>query len=397
MKVKRETLIIVVLGMLTAIGSFSIDMYLPGFPAIARGLHTDIAHVGLTLTSFFIGISLGQFGYGPALDRFGRIGPVVFGMSVYIVAAIGCAFSPSISYLIAMRFFLAIGACVGMVAASAIIRDLFSGKEVARALSMQITVFGIAPVIAPTIGGLVVSAFGWRYIFAVLAAFGTLVSIAVLRVIRGAKGPDRSVSLRPSKVAGAYLQVFKNRQFLVFAATAMVATGGLFSYISGSPFVFINLFGFTATQYGWIFGVNALLYVAGSQVNRALLKKQDSGSILLMVTTLECVLMVILLGGSLFGFLPSWAFMALVALFMFCHAFVAPNAGALALLPFSRNVGSAAASFASIQMISGALVSGLLAYFYNGTKVPMAAMMAACAGLCLVLSIIGNVTLRRAR
>src|SRR5208282_3807335 len=141
MKVKRESLIIVVLGMLTAIGSFSIDMYLPGFPAIARSLHTDVAHVGLTLTSFLIGISLGLLGYGPALDRFGRKGPVFVGLSLYIVAAIGCAFSPSIDYLIVMRFFLAIGACVGMVASSAIVRDLFSGKEVARALSMQITVF----------------------------------------------------------------------------------------------------------------------------------------------------------------------------------------------------------------------------------------------------------------
>ena len=130
--------------------------------------------------------------------------------------------------------------------------------------------------------------------------------------------------------------MFKNRQFLVFAATAMVTTGGLFSYISGSPFVFINLFGFTATQYGWIFGVNALLYVVGSQVNRALLKKQDSGSILLMATTLECVLMAILLGGSLLGSLPSWAFLVLVALFMFCHAFVVPKRRSLALFHFPR-------------------------------------------------------------
>ncbi len=397
MEMKRQNLIVVVLGALTAIGSFSIDMYLPGFPAIARALNTDIAHVGLTLTSYFIGISLGQLGYGPALDRFGRKRPVLVGLSVYVIAAVGCAFSPSISFLIVMRFFLALGCCVGVVAASAIIRDLFSGKEVAKALSTMMTVFGIAPIIAPTIGGFVTSAFGWRYIFGVLAAIGISLLVAVSCLVRGTKGPDRSISLRPSKVALGYLRVFKVPQFLIFAATAMAGTGGLFSYIAGSPFVFINLFGFTATQYGWVFGTNALLFVLGSQANRALLKKRDSGQILLMVTTVECVIMALLVGGSLLGFLPSWAFLILVASYMFCHAFVGPNAGALALLPFSQNVGSASASFTSVQMISGALASGLLAYFHNGTRVPMAAMMAACAGLCFTLSVAGNFLLRRAR
>jgi DHA1 family bicyclomycin/chloramphenicol resistance-like MFS transporter len=397
MGIKRQSLVIVVLGALTAISPFSIDMYLPAFPAIARALNTDIAHVGLTLTSYFIGISLGQLGYGPALDRFGRKRPVLVGLSVYVVAAVGCAFSPSINHLVAMRFFLALGGCVGVVAASAIIRDLFSGKEVAKALSTLMTVFGIAPIIAPTIGGFVTSAFGWRYIFGVLAAIGASLLIAVSCLVRGTRGPDRSVSLRPSKVFLGYLRVFKVRQFLIFAATAMAGTGGLFSYIAGSPFVFISLFGLTATQYGWVFGTNALLFVIGSQANRAVLKNQDSGQVLLTVTATECAITALLLGGSVLGFLPSWAFLMLVATYMFCHAFVGPNAGALALLPFSQNVGSASASYTSVQMISGALASGLLAYFHNGTKVPMAAMMAACAGLSLVLAIVGNVSLRRAR
>ena len=280
---ERHNLVLIVLGTLTAIGPFSIDMYLPGFPAIARDLGTDVAHVGLTLTSYFIGISLGQLLCGPTLDRFGRKSPVLVGLALYVVAAFGCAFSPSIGYLIAMRFFLALGCCVGIVAASAIVRDLFSGKEIARALSAMMTVFGIAPIIAPSAGGLITSALGWRYVFGVLAAIGACVLVAIWRFIHGAKGPDRSVSLRPSTVAVNYLRVFKVPQFLIFSATALAGTAGLFSYIAGSPFVFINLFGLSATQYGWVFGINALLYVIGTQVNRMLLKRVESRDILLVV------------------------------------------------------------------------------------------------------------------
>ena len=394
---KRQNLIIVVLGALTAMSPFSIDMYLPSFPAIARTLNTDIAHVGLTLTSYFIGITLGQLGYGPPIDRFGRKIPVIAGLSIYVLAAIGCAFSPSVNFLIAMRFFLALGSSVGMVASNAIVRDLFSGKDVARALSTLMTVFGIAPIIAPTMGALITSTFGWRYIFGVLAAIGAFVLVAVARTVRGTKGPDQSVSLHPAKVTLAYLRVFKVRQFVVFSALAMAGTGGLFTYIAGSPFVFINLFGLTATQYGWVFGTNALLYVIGSQANRAILKNHESGSILVAITATECAITAVLVGGSVLGFLPPWAFMALVASYMFCHAFVGPNSGAMALLPFSQDVGSASASYASVQMLSGALATGLLAYFHNGTRVPMAAMMGVCSVLSLCLAATGSLSINGAR
>ena len=397
MESRKQNLIIVVLGALTALSPFSIDMYLPSFPAIARTLNTDIAHVGLTLTSYFIGITLGQLGYGPPLDRFGRKIPVMAGLTIFVLAAIGCAFSPSVRFLVAMRFFLALGCSVGMVASTAIVRDLFSGRDVARALSTLMTVFGIAPIIAPTMGALITSAFGWRYVFGVLAAIGAVVLIAVARVVRGTKGPDPSVSLHPEKVTLAYVRVFKVRQFVVFSALAMAGTGGLFTYIAGSPFVYINLFGLTATQYGWVFGTNALLYVIGSQANRAILKSHESGSILVAVGVTECAITAVLAGGSVLGFLPPWAFMALVGTYMFCHAFVGPNSGAMALLPFSQEVGSASASYASVQMLSGALATGLLAFFHNGTRVPMAAMMGACSGLTLVLATVGSFSLRRAQ
>ena len=154
-----------VLGALSALGPFSIDMYLPGFPAIARDLKTDAAHVGFTLTSYFIGISIGQLAYGPMLDRYGRKGPMIVGLVVFIAAAVGCTFSQSIHALVVLRFFLALGCCVGIAGTSSVIRDRFVGNEGARAMSTMMMVSGVAPITAPTVGGLVVALMGWRYVF----------------------------------------------------------------------------------------------------------------------------------------------------------------------------------------------------------------------------------------
>jgi DHA1 family bicyclomycin/chloramphenicol resistance-like MFS transporter len=383
---KQQNTILFILGALSAIAPFSVDMYLPGFPAIARDLRTEVAYVGLTLTSYFIGLSMGQLMFGPVLDRYGRKKPLMVGLLVYILAAVGCAFSPSIHYLIGLRLFLAMGCCVGMVGGNSVVRDLFSGREVARALSMMMTIFGVAPIIAPTIGGLIVTTLGWRFIFGVLAIMGTFVLVAIKHVLPETKEADPSISLRPKNVMLGYLKVFRERQFVIYVFASAAGSGGLFSYIAGSPFVYIDLFDFTATQFGWIFGVNALAMVVGNQINRMLLRKYDSARILPVVTALQSATGVLLLTGSLMGFLTQLAFVGLMVLFLFCFGFINPNSAALALQPFSRNVGSASAIMGSIIMISGALGSGLVSYFHSGTAVPMTLMMTLCliAGFILV-------------
>jgi DHA1 family bicyclomycin/chloramphenicol resistance-like MFS transporter len=387
---KQQNTILVVLGALSAIAPFSVDMYLPGFPAIARDLGTDISQVGLTLTSYFIGLSMGQLMFGPVLDRYGRKKPLIVGLFVYIFAAVGCAFSPSIHYLIGLRLFLAMGCCVGMVGGSSVVRDLFSGREVARALSMMMTVFGVAPIIAPTIGGLIVAGLGWRFIFGVLAVIGTFVLVAIKQVLPETKEADPSISLRPKNVTLGYLKVFRERQFVIYVLAGASGGGGLFSYITGSPFVYIDLLGFTPTQFGWIFGMNALAVVVGNQVNRVLLRKFDSFLILPVVTAVQSATGILLLTGSLMGFLPKIAFVGLMVLFLFCFGFINPNSAALALQPFSRNVGSASAIMGSTIMVSGALASGLVSYFHNGTAVPMTLMMTLCPSTGLILMTIGQ-------
>jgi DHA1 family bicyclomycin/chloramphenicol resistance-like MFS transporter len=387
---KRQNKILIVLGALSAIAPFSVDMYLPGFPAIANDLGTDVSNVGLTLTSYFIGLSMGQLMFGPVLDRFGRKKPLMVGLLVYILAAVGCAFSPSIYYLIGLRFFLAMGCCVGMVGGSSVIRDLFSGREVARALSMMMTIFGVAPIIAPTIGGLIVTTLGWRFIFGVLAMIGAFVLMAIKEVLPETKEADPSISLRPKNVMLGYFKVFRERQFVIYILAGAAGSGGLFSYITGAPFVYIDLLGFTATQFGWMFGVNALAIVVGNQVNRVLLRKHDSARILPVVTAIQSATGILLLTGSLIGFLPKMAFVGLMILFLFWFGFINPNSAALALQPFSRNVGSASAIMGSTIMISGALASGLVSYFHNGTAVPMTLMMAFYPSVGFILMTIGQ-------
>jgi MFS transporter, DHA1 family, multidrug resistance protein len=252
------------------------------------------------------------------------------------------------------------------------------------------TIFGVAPIFAPSLGGLVVAALGWRAIFGVLAVIAVLVLVAVKGVVPETKGPDASVSLRPTRVALSYFGVFREPSFAVYVLASGFGAGGLFAYIAGSPFVFMSLFGFTATQYAWIFGGNGVAIVLGNQVNRALLKKYDSARILLFVGITQSTMGTLLLVGTFYGILPKIVFLLLVFLFMFCSGFIGSNAGALAILPFSRNIGSASALMGSMMMGSGAVMSWLVGYLDNGTAVPMALVMAFCALTSLMFSTIGK-------
>src|SRR6187455_2933531 len=165
---KKKFYLILILGLLTAIGPFSIDMYLPAFPDIAKHLHTTVAQVTLSLSSFFIGISAGQLIYGPLLERYGRKKPLYAGVTIYLLASVGCALATTVNGLILFRLLQALGGCSGMVAARAMVRDLFEVKENAEIFSLLMLVVAVSPIIAPTLGGYITSALGWRYVFVML-------------------------------------------------------------------------------------------------------------------------------------------------------------------------------------------------------------------------------------
>lgn len=381
MKQEKYTSVILILGLMTAIGPFSIDMYLPGFPAIASDLKTDIAHVGWSLTSFFLGISIGQLLYGPVIDRFGRKAPILFGFGLYAVTALGCMFVPDIDWLVALRFLLALGACSGMVASRAIVRDLFPPEESAKVFSMLMLVMGLAPIVAPSIGGVVVANFGWRAIFAILVGISTITFLLVYFYLPESKGANKQVSLRPDKVLKEYLVVLKNPDLSIYSFASGISMAGMFAYISGSPFVYMQLFGLSEQEYGWAFGANAFGFIAGTQLNRLWLRYQTSAQITLITSALMFTTATILIVGAIAGILGTAPILILLFLCLFWLGFINPNTTALALAPFNNNVGSASAMNGFIRMILGALSSGLVSYLANGTSMPMIAIMGACATL----------------
>ena len=382
---KQQNVIILILGALAALGPFAIDMYLPGFPAIAKDLRTDISHVALSLTSYFIGISVGQLIYGPLVDRFGRKKPLLIGLSLFIVAAIGCAFVPTVEWLIALRLLLALGGCVGMVASRAVVRDVFPVKDIPKVFSMLMLVMGVAPIIAPTVGGFVTAHLGWRYIFAVLSAIGLAVMLLIVFLLPESRGADPSMSLRPRRVLGEFLGVLKSPVFLTYAFAASTAQAGLFAYITGSPFVFMEIFGLSETHYGWVFGMNAFGFIAGSQFNNLMLRKRTSAQITLGAGAVQFVAGMLLLFGNYFGFLSASGSLILIFCYLFCLGVLSPNASALALAPFARNAGSASALMGSAQMAIGAIASVLISAFHNGTAIPMMGVMAGTTIISLSL------------
>ena len=222
-------------------------------------------------------------------------------------AAVGCALSPSLHVLIVLRFLLATGACVGMVGSRSVVRDLFSGSEIARALSLFMMIFGVAPIIAPGIGGVVVSSLGWRWVFGLLAVIAGLILLTVGLVLKESRGPDTGLSLRLDRVVLGFLSVLKDRIFVLNAVAVGAASGCLFAYLSGSPFVMIDLFGFTVLQSSWIFASYGLSSILGNQFNRMLLRTKGSLTVLVAMTITQSLAGLLLVGTSLAGLSPTWS------------------------------------------------------------------------------------------
>ncbi len=264
--------LILILGLLTAIGPFSIDMYLPAFPDIAQGLHTTISQVMLSLSSFFIGISVGQLIYGPLLERFGRKKPLYVGLTIYLLASLGCALAGSVQALIALRLLQALGGCVGMVAARAMVRDLFEVKENAKVFSTLMLVVAVSPIVAPTAGGYITALLGWRWVFVLLMIVNTLILAGIYFLLPESKKPDPNFSLKPKPILTSFASIIVHPQFYTYALAAAISAAGLYAYIGGSPSVFMGIFHVSEKQYGWIFALIAMGLIGSSQINSVLLR-----------------------------------------------------------------------------------------------------------------------------
>ncbi|MES2826887.1 MAG: multidrug effflux MFS transporter [Bacteroidota bacterium] len=393
---KNYVLLILILGSLTALAPFSIDMYLPGFPAIARNLNTTVAQVALSLSSFFIGISAGQLLYGPLLDRFGRKKPLYIGLVIYIIASLGCVFATSIDVLIVLRFVQAIGSCAATVTAVAMVRDLFPVKDSAKVFALLMLVLGVSPMIAPTLGGYITTTFGWHSIFLILMGIGIFNLFASWLWLPEVYKADISISLKPKPIITNFIEVFRQPHFYTYALTGALAFAGLFAYISGSPLLFMDIFKVSEQTYGWIFALLSVGFIGSSQLNIFLLKKFKSEQIILLAMIAQVITILFFLVGGINGWFGLYTTIFLLFKFLCCLGFISPNASALTLAPFSKNAGSASALMGAIQMGLGALASMGIGFFDIKSIVPMLAIMSVCSVFALAVLITGRVQIKKA-
>lgn len=387
-KVKNKFLVVLILGLLSAIGPFSIDMYLPGFESIAKDLHTTIDKVQLSLTSFFIGIAFGQIIYGPLLDRFGRRIPLIVGLLIYILASGVLAFTHSVENLIFFRLIQAFGSCAGMVAARALVRDYFPPNETAKVFSMLMLVIGLSPLIAPTTGAYLTHYFGWQSVFIILGIITLIILIGVIILLKDKRGSDKSLSLKPRPILQNFWQVATLPQFYIYALSGGLCSAGMYAYLSGSPFVMMDLYGANERQYGWIFAFLAAGLIGSSQINNIALKKYSSVSVARIAIITQSLVGLIMVILTLSHQMNLTFIIILIFLYLSCQGFVFPNASALALNPFSKLAGSASALLGSVQMAIGALASFMTSVLHDNTEFPMVIVMAVCtiSGSILLLS-----------
>jgi len=374
---RQHRRLLLILGATVAIAPLAIDMYLPSMPAMQEHFGVDAAAVQLTLSTFFIGLAIGQVFYGPVSDRIGRLGPLCFGLTIYVLASMACALAPTVEALTVARLFQALGGCAGLVITRAIVRDRFEPREMAQALSMLLMIMGAAPILAPAIGAQLLVHFGWQSIFVALAVFGLLCIVAVRRGLEESWVPPVQ-PLRAADVLGIYGRLLGHRRFMGYALAGSTAQAGMFAYIAASAFVFIEVYDVAPSAFGWLFGLNAAGLITASQVNARILHRWRSERVLRAALAANTLFGTILLVMAATGTGGLWG--VAVPLFgaISSLGFSFPNSTAAAMAPFGDRAGMAAALLGTLQFTIAALVSSLVGYLHDGTALPLAAVIFAC-------------------
>ena len=380
-----KPLTVLILGLLMTISPFAIDMYLTSFLRIARDLGTTPDQLPLTVTGYFIGLALGQLFYGPLLDRFGRRKPLYIGLLVYGLCCLGCIVSPNLETMVAFRFVQALGGCVAGVAAVAMVRDFFPVGETAKILSMLFLILGVSPLLAPTFGGLIAALWGWQRIFLVLIGLVLIIALLVVFFLPEGARPDRSVSLRPRALLGSYFSLLKHRRFFTYAIAGALSFCSLLLYVGGSPVIFMGVFQLDQQTYGAVFALLSVGFIGSNQLNILLLRWFTSEQLMTWALAGQVASSVVFLVGACFGWFGLTMTIVCFFLCLSCLGLVGPNASALALAPFSKNAGSAAAMMGFLQIGLSALATSTLALFRLTNDVPVAAIMAVTSSAALAL------------
>lgn len=378
--------LLLILGGLSAFGPLAIDLYLPAFPAMAQSFATSTEQIQLSLAAYFVGLALGQLFYGPVADRFGRRKPLIFGIALFTLATVACALAPSLEWLLLSRFAQALGGCAGMVVTRAIVRDLCSPIDSARVYSQLMLVMGVAPILAPLAGGWLMLLGGWQSIFIFLAIFSGIFGFLVFFRLPETLSTDGPRSQLSSAI-GRYARLLREPEFMFHALTGGIAMAGIFAYIAGSPFIFIELYGVPAEHYGWLFGLNSAGFILSAQLNGRLLRRRTPLQLLRMTTMLfMCSTLILSLIASL-QTEALWPLLVPLFLCMTTVALVIPNASACALAGQGHQAGVASALMGTLQFAIAGVVSALVGALHDGTALPMALMISLCGvgAVCMAL------------
>ena len=376
----------VVLGLLSAVGPFAIDMYLPALPAISADLKASTAATQMSLMAFFAAVAVCQLVYGPLSDMFGRKSPLYFGLALYALGGIGCSFAPSIEWLIAFRFIQGIGACAGMTIPRAIVRDLHTGHDATRLMSTIMLVFSVSPILAPLIGSTLISFLGWRAIFDTVAVIGLLAILLTVFLIPETRPAAERIKSGFRSVLSGYGELLRDRHFIGVSMIGGLGMSSFFAFLASSSFVYIGHFGLSPFVYGFAFSVNAIAFIGMAQTTTWLGRRFGMVRVIRTGVAAYAVITLGLLAVTLAGVDSLPVLMTFLFVGFGTMGAVIPSSMVLALEEHGRLAGTAAALGGTLQLVTGAVVIVLVSIFFDGTPLPMVIGIAACAAAAFVVT-----------
>lgn len=382
----------IVLGLLSAVGPFAIDMYIPALPSIAADLNTTTAATQMTLTVFFIAFGVCQIVYGPVSDMVGRKPPLYFGLTLFTLGSIGCALSPSIGWLIACRFLQGVGASAVMVIPRAIIRDLHTGHEATRLMALVMLVFSVSPILAPLTGSALIVPFGWRAVF-VAVTIAAFISLAMLTfMLPETRPPQDRIKVGVSDVFSGFGLLLRDWHFLGLTFIGGLGMASFFAFLASSSFIYIDHFGLTPTQYSLAFALNAIGFIGASQFAATLGARFGTARVVMGAVTLFMTFALFLLAVTLAGVDRLPVLIGLLFVSFAWLGLVVPSTMVLSLEDHGPIAGIASALGGMLQMVTGAIMIAVVSLFFNGTPKPMVVTIALCA---VAAWIVAFATLRR--
>ena len=375
-----------VLGLLSAIGPFAIDMYLPALPAIGVALHADVHAVQMSLMAFFISFAISQIVYGPASDIFGRKPPLYVGIALFIVGSIGCALAPDIGWLIAFRFLQGLGGGAPIVVPRAIVRDLHTGAEATKLMALLMLVFSVSPILAPLIGSMVIEAAGWRAIFWVVTGIGALGLLLTAMALEETRPPEQRAQSDVASTLRAFALLFRDARFMGLTAVGAFGMASFFIYLANSSFVLIGHYGLTPRQYSLAFAVNAASFIGVSQFAGRLAARYGLPRVVSIAVAGFALAMSALLALNLAGIERLDVMIVMLMLGFGFLGLVVPATSVMALDDHGEIAGAASALMGTLQLVMGAVVIAVMSAFVDGTARPMVAGIAVAAIVALGLT-----------